>query len=229
MSSIHAAASAGNIQEVEAILARDPEAVYLATVDGDTALHLAAAGGHVAVVELLLATDAEGERMNKHGNTPLVNAVIGSAFTRSHRDVAELLLKRGADVDAAPTSGNWAGQTALLACSAVPWADQLARIRFLLENGASPAATQAGGWTPVHIAVMHNADPKVLKLLLRTGADPRARSQSGKTAIQIAEEQSNWKAAAILRRQAGCLPIVTMAAALSELLWLIFAGGSSGS
>jgi O-glycosyl hydrolase/ankyrin repeat protein len=77
-----------------------------------------------------------------------------------------------------------------------------AALRFLLANGANPAATARDGWTPTHAAAAtfvggpHAADERctqrdVLAILLAAGPDLSARTQDGLTPLHAAVMNTN--------------------------------------
>jgi ankyrin repeat protein len=60
-------------------------------------------------------------------------------------------------------------------------------ILFLIEEGADPNATAAGGVTPIQRAVRNRCSAAV-EALLEAGADPRLQNDSGSTATDLV----NW-------------------------------------
>ncbi|HET7459209.1 MAG TPA: ankyrin repeat domain-containing protein [Gemmatimonadaceae bacterium] len=88
---IHAAARAGDNDEVAAILSMDNRLTRSLDRDGWTPLHLAAHHGHAAVVETLLANNADVNARSGDGRTALEIA------TQAGRaEVAALLRANGA-------------------------------------------------------------------------------------------------------------------------------------
>jgi ankyrin repeat protein len=73
---------------------------------GFTALHFAASQWALGVARLLLASGAQVDAVNRHGNTPLFDAVFNS---RGRGERIELLRAAGAD----PRHANAAGQSPL--------------------------------------------------------------------------------------------------------------------
>lgn len=83
---LHVAASKGNLQEVQRLLASEPELLESA---GSNSLSLALSDGHVEVVRHLLD---HGASFYWGGASPLYEAI-----NRGHAHVVQLLLERGAD------------------------------------------------------------------------------------------------------------------------------------
>jgi uncharacterized protein len=124
------------------------------------------------------ARNRGGERWG--GLPPLIFAA-----RHGHRDVVEVLVAAGADVNQT-TADDW---TALLAATHNRYYELGA---WLLEQGADPNIANAGGWTPLYIATdnrnieagdypVRQADMDHLayiRLLLDAGADPNLRMRS---------------------------------------------------
>lgn len=129
LTGIHAAARAGDVAQVRALLDKDAALINALESAGWTPLHFAAQQGHQELAELLLARGADIHARLKHtGGTPLhVAASTGHASIvalllakgananttddnewtplhraaiRGYRDIAELLLAKGANVHA---------------------------------------------------------------------------------------------------------------------------------
>jgi hypothetical protein len=123
-------------------------------------LHLAAYFGVKEAVYTLLE-HWRTEVCDSHGQTPLLWAVRGG-----HEAVVQLLLEKGADIEARDHSG----QTALL------WAAEnghRAVVQLLLEKGADIEARDHSGQTALLWAA-ENGHEAVVQLLLEKGADIEA-------------------------------------------------------
>ena len=157
---------------------------------GFTALLFAARHGDVDSARLLLDAGADANQSAADGNSPLVVAAMSG-----HGRLAEFLLERGADPDAAG-----AGYGALHA--AVLRADP-ALAQALLARGADPNARLTRGtpvprWTyqfvftlrekgatPLLLAAKY-LEPRLLRLLAAGGADPLLAFDDGTTALMAA-------------------------------------------
>jgi ankyrin repeat protein len=112
-------------------------------------IHDAAIKGDLAKVKSLLEKNPElVSSKDKDGFTPL--------FV-SHKDVVELLLAKGADVNSKDNNGNrplhWAAE---MGCEDV--------VKLLLANGADVNARDYNGFTPLHWA-----RPPIAELLRQNG------------------------------------------------------------
>ncbi|MDE2716345.1 MAG: ankyrin repeat domain-containing protein [Chloroflexota bacterium] len=85
-----------------------------------------------------------------------------------HLQVAQLLIDRGADIDAVGGQENTVGSTPL---DAAAWAGRVAMVRLLLQNGADPEKGGHDGvdYNPVSTAVSHGRK-EIFKLLIDAGA-----------------------------------------------------------
>ena len=160
-----------------------------------------AARGVVAEVKSLLDAGVPVDtKQTGTGWTPLIAAVQAGK-----RDVAKLLLERGAKPDLAGATG----YTALMAATQKR---DVSLIRLLLLRGANPNKATPKGLTPLMIAAGNAsggdaqagaADLACVKLLLRGGADPERVHTSGATALSVADERKNVAVASYLRRVGG--------------------------
>ena len=109
----------------------------------------AAKSGDVASIRMLLELDATLiDARDKDGSTPLHCAVW-----KGHQAAVELLLERGADVNAQNQNDHW-GTTPLHAAA---HANQAAIAGMLIERGADVNARDLAGKTPLHHTTFHKA------------------------------------------------------------------------
>jgi ankyrin repeat protein len=115
----------------------------------------------------------------------------GTAARR--REVAALLLARGADV----TARNAAGETILHAAAN---AGDLPAIDLRLSHGADVGAADRSGFTALHRAVQHRR-VAAAAALIASGADAQARADDGSTPLDLAANDGEVQA--LLRHQAA--------------------------
>jgi uncharacterized protein YecT (DUF1311 family) len=179
-------------------------------------LAAAAAKGNAKEVARLLDSGANIESRDKYSLTPLHEAVASG-----HKDVVELLIARGANVNttrrdwtplmAAASQGRTdlvalliahganvnfnVGATALLNATIYGHKDVVA---LLIANGADVNAKSSSGWTPLHVAAEEGGKSKwhyeyndIALMLVRAGADVSAKNGNGKTALDRAVANGN--------------------------------------
>ena len=135
---IHAAARAGDVARVRALLDQDPRLVSATETAGWTPLHFAAQGGYEELAELLLDRGANvNARLNQGGGTPLHVAV-----TTGHDSIVALLLARGAHANAID-----ANEWTALHRAAIEGNREVAEV--LLAKGANVYAWSNTGVTPI--------------------------------------------------------------------------------
>lgn len=135
-------------------------------------LHWAASKGQLEACRMLLNAGADPNALGQGGGRLLLRAAYAG-----HRAVVELLLDRGAKVDASTTSHSKSfdgekrfeqGTTALMAAAA---AKRLAVIDLLLQRGANPNAKDSYDTSALGETVAMGWDEGSLRLL-EAGADP---------------------------------------------------------
>ena len=103
-------------------------------------------------------------------------SVLMLAALKGHEQIAEKLVKRGADVN----KTGWAPLHYAASSGHLPI------IAMLIENSAYIDAESPNGTTPLMMAAMYGT-PEAVKLLLHEGADPTLKNVQGLTALQFAE------------------------------------------
>jgi ankyrin repeat protein len=134
------AAREGSMRVLQALLDTPGIQVDAPAMNGNTALMMAAFKRNRAAAEALLA---RGATVNRPGWTPLHYAAASG-----DEDIARLLLKRGAKIDAVspPASGAY---TPLMMAAREAQPDMVA---FLTQQGANPKLTNTEGLTAAQIA-----------------------------------------------------------------------------
>lgn len=188
----------------------EQRAKSIATVGGNAALHFAAREGQLEAVKALLEAGAEVNQISRasDGMTPLVQAIINGRF-----DVAEVLLKHGADSNIASA---FSGVTALWAVLDAQYAPRawypspnvaeeetshLDLLKELLADGANvnvrliskpwfrtfgdSRQPDPAGATAFYRAAQAN-DVPALKMLLDAGANPTIPTNGGTEPIVVA-------------------------------------------
>lgn len=153
----------------------------------------AAAAGEADRVRALLDEQPELVRtFSSDGFSPLgLSAFFG------HDEVAELLLTRGADVNAVSRN---AMQVQPLHSAA---AGNHARLsQALVRAGAEVNSAQHGGFTPL-MSAAQNGNAGLVQFLLTSGADPTARTTNGQDAAALATEGGYEEIVILLKREAS--------------------------
>ena len=125
---IFPAVRAGDLDEVRAILDRDPESLN-ASSDIGTPIFAAARSGRDEVVRLLAERGADVNQHNGAGNTPLWFACQSAAPAEDRLRVARVLLNLGADVNARCEEGSTALRVAA-------WRGPAEMAELLVSRGA---------------------------------------------------------------------------------------------
>jgi ankyrin repeat protein len=179
---IHDAAEKGRVEKVLALLQAHPELVSRIDKAGNTPLHLAARNNQLEVARILIANGADVNTMSFHtlqsvGMTPLHAALL----SYHHKEMVELLISRGADVNAGDTSK----ATPLIYAVR---SDLMLDAKLLLANGAD---VNVG--SPLHWAVWsHHLD--MVKLLVASDADINAIAGCTPLSAAIAQERAaQWE------------------------------------
>ena len=120
-----------------------------------------------------------------------VNAICGrysfpllAALGEGHVNVAELLLKHGANIDVREKTG----KTVLLKALSRPQPNLSSIVKFLLEHGADVNARDNTLKDSLHFLAEHGGYLEVARMLVRHGADINSRDDSGKTPLHTLSE-----------------------------------------
>lgn len=156
---------------------------------GPSAVSCAAEAPDIHIVRLLLAAGAD----------PTLTADPLIAVSRvGARDIAQLLLEAGAEVDARNAYSQEtaliraaAGGTALIRAATGGTAEV---VRLLLQAGADVGARDRDAMTALHRAAAWD-DLETVELLLKAGADVNARASNGSTPLMWAARVDRSRAA----------------------------------
>lgn len=157
-----------------------PEAVRLLIERGaPLSFHDAcAAGVNDRAMQMLRDDPSLLDRFSNDGYPPL-----GLAIFFGNRELAKVLIEKGADVNASSTN---AQRVAPLHAATAVCDHEI--ISLLLEHGADPNARQQMDFTPLHTAASRG-DIEMAKLLLAHGAKRDARTVDGTGVGEVARQK----------------------------------------
>ncbi|HJP91626.1 MAG TPA: ankyrin repeat domain-containing protein [Pyrinomonadaceae bacterium] len=205
-----AAIKEGDTVKVGELLKQNPALIKARTKKGTTPVMLAMFNRHKEIAELL-ATGIETnifeatalgriERVREllEKDPTLVKAFSPEGFTAlhgnlNHTDVVELLIDKGADINA--VSKNAFLATPLQSALAMGWTDAA---KLLVARNANVNCRGEEGGTPLH-EVAGNGQIELARLLLDHGANINAKDNNGKTPLTIAVESKQTAMANFLR------------------------------
>jgi ankyrin repeat protein len=172
-------------ERLRALLRRDPGCASARNEQGDSLLLVAAYTGRRDLFETILEAgaavdifeasalgladraaalaDQDPSRVRAYSRDGWTPLHLASFF--GHRDLARLLIERGADVDARSRSTRFARDNTPLHAAAAN--GQTAVAELLLEHGADCNARDGSGFTPLGLAAANHNDLLVLALLER--------------------------------------------------------------
>jgi cytohesin len=205
---------AKEIQRIQQMIQNSPDLINAERGD-DAPLYAAAGKGQLRVAGFLLDHGANIEGVNHH--VPLL-----AAARNGNRAMVELLLGRGADVNAKENDGNNAlhyaagrgfqavaevllanhadvnipnagGSTPLFSAAS---SGQLKIIQMLLAAGANTNLKDGKGRSPLNYAI-GNA-PEIFQALLDAGTNPNTEDSEGRTPLSYAGERDSSKVVRLL-------------------------------
>jgi ankyrin repeat protein len=196
----------GHLQSAAALLARDKSLARATNNYGASVSEVAARTGREDILKLLLDKGAPADWVNpRSGQTALH---VAAFFDQA--GAADLLIRRGAKVDAADRSGlaplhlaAAQGSTAAAALLLKHKADPDRRVAPSSEQarytvGPGQSLGRAGD-TPLHIAAW-SGQTNVIPLLLKAGASINATNSTGRTALDLVSFQPMGPAMFWMRR-----------------------------
>ena len=204
-SAIIEAARRGDIDRVDAELARDPSLARSSNETGDTALHQAVEGSHTTIVTRLIAAGASVNATRGDGFRPIHSALLKGHGERGA--IIEALLGAGAEytiyVAAArgdrqfvrdalardPSLANFEDTCHHRPISAAAARNDLEMVKLLLAHGADPNLPEEGAprgqalWKAVY-----QRQREIARVLVQHGADPNAMVESSGTPMEHARK-----------------------------------------
>ena len=217
MAAILAGIKAGDADQVRRLLDEQPDLVGGLGENGDTPLLVATyyraedlirllleRGAPVSVFEAASLGDAQRVRQILDDQPELLAAYSHDGWTSLHLaahfgqlQVVDLLLARGAEVDARST--NDLANTALHAALA---GGSWATARRLVEQGADVNAVETGGYMPLHQAA-DLGDAEMARFLVERGALTDVQTDDQQTPEDVARAKDHIELAEWLSRPAG--------------------------
>lgn len=132
---------------------------------------------------------------NNDGLTPL-----GFAAHFGNKDVVQVLLDHGADIDAVSHSKITFIPSNTPLHAAIAGERNMDVIKMLLTHDAQTNIFDNNGHTCLHSAAFHDDNIEIIRLLIEHGADVNARVEGGDTALSLAIKQGNNNVAELLRQ-----------------------------
>ena len=184
---LYYAAMLGFRDLAEHLIAEHPQHVTVRGGREVTPLHVAASEGHSDILFLLIEHGADVNVRDIKGGTPLHRE---SDSKKARSEAGQLLLNRGADIDAQDDYKH----TALIYASA--WGNA-EFARMLLERGAVIDARDNLGRTALHWTAI-NGRTEVVRLLLVRGADAHVRDEDGFTPSEYVSQTGHHEIVELL-------------------------------
>ena len=152
-------------------------ALYVASqlsVWGSTALTVATEMGETGVMERLLENNAQTDIVTSATN----QSILWMAALNGDAEMVEALLREGAELDQADSSG----ATPLYAAAAN---GHTSTVELLLSEGAAVDAARLDGNTALH-AASARCSPQIVQILLAAGADRELRNADNRRPVDLA-------------------------------------------
>mmetsp|Transcript_41252 Transcript_41252/g.81371 ORF Transcript_41252/g.81371 Transcript_41252/m.81371 type:complete len:305 (+) Transcript_41252:735-1649(+) len=189
---LYYAAQAGLTGLVRILLKRSVDVHAKTTDDRQTSIFAAIKNGNMDMVELLLDHGAMVNERTEFQESPLFyTAFPFNYIPRDHREIAELLISRGAEIDARDVYG----QTVLHVAARN---GALGVLEALLANGANIHTIANSGLSALHcVAFLADSEEiehglyekklRIAELLVSRGIDVDALDEAGNTALGLVE------------------------------------------
>ena len=178
-------------------------AVVLAGCGESIPLWRAARDGNIEAVRQHLASGTDVDaKSSRSGSTPL-----HFAANYGRKEIAELLISKGAEVNAKSNKGITPLHNAALGGGNQNAAHggQKEIAELLIAKGAEVNAKDRDGFTPLHSAaqVWIKVNTEVVELLIAEGADVNAKDDDGTTPLDWAIRRKHSEIADLLRKHGG--------------------------
>ncbi len=191
---IHEFAQKGDLNEVKALIEKDPDLVNARDKDGRTPLHWACRGVHLEVVKYLVEKGADVNAEDSNKIVPL-----HSLATRNSAKAIAVLLDNGAHVDAKDYGGGTALHYAAMS-------DASDAVEILVAAGADIENRENYSRTPLILCARERGGPRTIKVLLEAGADVNARDKFQDTALNLASWRGKKEVVDLLLDAGATIP-----------------------
>jgi TolB-like protein/ankyrin repeat protein/class 3 adenylate cyclase len=186
---LHHVVESGHLDVAILLVANGADIDVKTSLRQETPLFFAAREGFSGIVELLIDHGADINAVDSNTST-----LLHKAMQSRDLKVVQLLLGKGAMVNAKTTAGAYPGETPLHVAALVGY---LKGAELLLLNGAEIDAVDRYGHTPLRRSVdKHN--PDMTKLLINKGADVTTRDVNGISLLHVVAQTDDVTLAAML-------------------------------
>ena len=186
---LHNAAYHGHLDVATLLVSNGVNIDATAIATRETPLFEAARNGFSDIAELLIDHGADIDAVDASSNTLLHKAMLSHDLK-----IVQLLLSKGALVNARTTSGNYPGETPLHVAALIGY---LKGAELLLLNGAEIDAVDRYGYTPLRRSV-DNRHTDMTELLISKGADVTTEDANGISLLHVVAQTDNVALAAKL-------------------------------
>ena len=148
---------------------------------GKPSIHEAVATGNIEIVRLHLSTgvdvNLEGGFDSYKGKT-----LLGVAASNGYKEIAELLINNGADVERSQGPLKWSPLHFAV------WSEHEELVDFLISKKADVNSVDVNGNAALHYAVFDGSQ-KIVALLIAKGADVNLKNYNGVTPLHNASNK----------------------------------------
>ena len=150
-------------------------AVVLVGCGPSVDIHKAAKEGNIEAVKQHIAAGTDVNAKDRKGETPLRIAI-----TYGHKEIGELLITNGADMNAKSGRKEWTPLYLAIFLNRWEFAE------LLIAKGADVNLSNKDGTTPLHRAAGERGQKEIVELLIAKGADVSAKTDNGLTPLHSA-------------------------------------------
>ncbi|RXM29427.1 Ventricular zone-expressed PH domain-containing protein-like 1, partial [Acipenser ruthenus] len=188
-SPLHWASFNGNLDVIDLLLSNGG-AVNEKNNNGMTPLHLAVLAESHKTVEHLLRKGADLNAKCENGRSALHLSAATGNKKRERKRIMQLLLERGATVDAAD-------KDLVTPLHLAAGCGSCIAVHLLMQYGGSVGSTDLLEMTPLHYSAL-NGFAETAKILLCYGADKNAKERLGNTPLHLASQKDQIQVLVVL-------------------------------